>query len=122
MDEDNVNTNEIAEIDSISDTYNNELDKQETEINIKSYEDIMSEKREKKTVPFLNKYEKARLLGVRRQQLANGAQPKINTQFFTNIDDIVNEELKQRKTPLIIQRKLPDGYIEEWKIEEFINV
>ena len=41
MDEDNVNTNEIAEIDSISDTYDNELDKQETEINIKSYEDIM---------------------------------------------------------------------------------
>lgn len=121
MDENNFNNEDIDNsVNSYDDNIN--IIEDEKTLNIKSYEDIMSNKIEKKTVPFLNKYEKARLLGVRRQQLANGAQPKINTQFFTNINDIVDEELKQRKIPLIIQRKLPDGYIEEWKIEEFLNV
>jgi len=121
MDENNFNNEEI---DNSNESYNDDINLNEEQeiLNIKSYEDIMLNKKKKKTVPFLNKYEKARLLGVRRQQLANGAQPKINTQFFTNINDIVDEELKQRKIPIIIQRKLPDGYIEEWKIEEFLNV
>jgi DNA-directed RNA polymerases I, II, and III subunit RPABC2 len=93
-------------------------------LNILSYDEIIEKNKntKKKTVPFLNKFEKARLLGVRIQQLSAGAEPKINISGFTNIVDIVEEELKQRKIPLIIKRNLPNGTSEEWKLEEFEKV
>jgi len=93
-------------------------------LNILSYDEIIEKNKntKKKTVPFLNKFEKARLLGVRIQQLSAGAEPKINISGFTNIIDIVEEELKQRKIPLIIKRNLPNGTSEEWKLEEFEKV
>ena len=93
-------------------------------LNILSYDEIIEKNKntKKKTVPFLNKFEKARLLGVRIQQLSAGAEPKINISGFTNIIDIVEEELKQRKIPLIIKRNLPNGQSEEWKLEEFEKV
>ena len=93
-------------------------------LNILSYDELIEKNKntKKKTVPFLNKFEKARLLGVRIQQLSAGAEPKINISGFTNIIDIVEEELKQRKIPLIIKRNLPNGTSEEWKLEEFEKV
>ena len=72
--------------------------------------------------PFLNKFERARLIGVRIQQLSSGAQPKICTKGFNSIKDIVEEELIQRKIPLIIKRILPNGESEEWRLEEFEKV
>lgn len=93
-------------------------------LDILSYDEIIEKNKntKKKTVPFLNKFEKARLLGVRIQQLSAGAEPKINISGFTNIIDIVEEELKQRKIPLIIRRKLPNGVFEDWKLDEFMSV
>ena len=104
-----------------------ELIEEENNVNnldILSYDEIIEKNKniKKKTVPFLNKFEKARLLGVRIQQLSAGAEPKINISGFTNIIDIVEEELKQRKIPLIIKRNLPNGSSEEWKLEEFEKV
>ena len=99
-------------------------DKNETEKEFIGYNEVIekNKKVKKKTVPFLNKFEKARLLGVRIQQLSAGAQPKISTEGFETIKDIVDEELKQRKIPLIIKRNLPNGESEEWKLEEFEKV
>ena len=96
----------------------------EEEQKVISYDEIINKKinKKKKTVPFLNKFEKARLLGVRIQQLSAGAQPKINTEGLNSIVEVVNEELIQRKIPLIIKRNLPNGESEEWKLEEFEKV
>jgi len=92
------------------------------EVNIVSFDDIKKNKVTKKTVPFLNKFEKARIIGVRKQQLSNGAEPKVNTTNLKSINEIVEEELKQRKIPLIIRRKLPNGVYEDWKLDEFMRV
>lgn len=77
------------------------------------------EKNPKKTIPFLTKFERARIMGVRLQQLAYGAKPRINTENLKSIQEIVEQELIQRKIPFIIRRSLPNGSSEDWKIEEF---
>ncbi len=107
---------EVFEIDNFIDTNNDKK--------IISYDDIIKKNKniKKKTVPFLNKFERARLIGVRIQQLSSGAQPKICTKSFNSIKDIVEEELIQRKIPLIIKRILPNGESEEWRLEEFEKV
>ena len=119
---------EINDYEDFEDDEVNYLDN-EQENNIKnlevlSYEEVRNKIKtiKKKTVPFLNKFEKARLLGIRIQQLSSGAQPKINTTGLFSINDIVEEELRQRKIPLIIKRNLPNGQSEEWKLEEFEKV
>ena len=107
---------EVFEIDNFIDTNNDKK--------IISYDDIIKKNKniKKKTVPFLNKFERARLIGVRIQQLSSGAQPKICTKGFNSIKDIVEDELIQRKIPLIIKRILPNGESEEWRLEEFEKV
>ena len=72
-----------------------------------------------RTLPILTKYEKARILGVRAKQLNKGAEPYVKIS-----DDIIdafviaNKELKEKKLPFIIQRPLPNGNSEYWKLED----
>lgn len=74
----------------------------------------------KTTIPVLQNYEKARLIGVRAQQLANGAIPMIKVpNEVTSVIKIAHLELQQRKIPLIVRRSLSTTDYEDWKIEEF---
>ena len=72
-----------------------------------------------RTLPILTKYEKARILGVRAKQLNKGSEPYVKIS-----DDIIdafviaNKELKEKKLPFIIQRPLPNGNSEYWKLED----
>lgn len=122
--EEDYEVNDFEEDDDNIIEDDNENEKEKEEVNVISYDEILEKinNKKKKTVPFLNKFEKARLLGVRIQQLSSGAEPKINTTGFESIIEIVEEELKQRKIPLIIKRNLPNGESEEWKLEEFEKV
>ncbi|KAH0575471.1 DNA-directed RNA polymerase II RPB6 [Spironucleus salmonicida] len=73
------------------------------------------------TPPFLTKFEKARILGARAQQLAMGAPPNVNiTTAAGALDPLVvaREELKQKKIPMIVRRKLPDGSHEDWPLRD----
>lgn len=119
-----INDYDIDDDDENIIDYEDNDDKNENENEFIGYNEVIekNKKVKKKTVPFLNKFEKARLLGVRIQQLSAGAQPKISTEGFDTIHDIVEEELKQRKIPLIIKRNLPNGESEEWRLEEFEKV
>lgn len=119
-----INDYELDEDDENVIDFDENEEKNEDESEFIGYNEIIDKNKnvKKKTVPFLNKFEKARLLGVRIQQLSAGAQPKISTEGFETIQDIVEEELKQRKIPLIIKRNLPNGDSEEWKLEEFEKV
>lgn len=77
---------------------------------------------EKTTIPVLTKYERAKIIGVRSQQLADGAIPLIKVpDEITSVDKIAYLELKARKTPLIVRRWLSETpkIYEDWKIEEF---
>jgi len=119
-----INDYELDEDDENVIDFDDNEEKNEDESEFIGYNEIIDKNKnvKKKTVPFLNKFEKARLLGVRIQQLSAGAQPKISTDGFETIQDIVEEELRQRKIPLIIKRNLPNGDSEEWKLEEFEKV
>ena len=76
-------------------------------------------KKPKKTIPLLSKFERARIMGVRLQQLANGAKPRVDVTNMKSINEILEQELIQRKIPFIIRRTLPNGTYEDWKLEEF---
>lgn len=73
-----------------------------------------------KSKNIMSRYEKAKIMGLRLQQLAGGAEPTIDTTNFKNIRDIALEELKQRKLPFMIVRNLPLGVKEYWKLEDML--
>ena len=82
---------------------------------LKNYEEL---KKSYKSKPILSKYEKTQLLGVRAEQIRNGAKPLIQVQkHITDELDIAKEELKQRRTPFLIKRKIGNNF-EYWKIED----
>ena len=69
--------------------------------------------------PILTKYEYAKILGMRAQQLAMGTEPLIEvTEDLDNVILIAEEELRQRKTPFIIKREIGINKFEYWKIED----
>ena len=68
--------------------------------------------------PILSKYEKTKVLGIRAEQIRHGAKPLISVpNHITDELDIAEEELKQRKTPFIIERKIGNKS-EYWKLED----
>jgi DNA-directed RNA polymerase subunit K/omega len=72
-----------------------------------------------KTYPFLSKYEKAKIIGVRTKQLNNGADPFI--EVGPNVIDGLNiaiKELNEKKLPFIIARPLPNGSREYWRLKD----
>lgn len=72
-----------------------------------------------KTIPFITKYERARILGQRTKQLDDGATPLVSVP--TNIIDsyqIALMELEKKAIPFIIRRPLPNKTSEYWKLED----
>jgi DNA-directed RNA polymerase I, II, and III subunit RPABC2 len=76
-----------------------------------------------KTIPFLTKYERARILGQRAIQINAGAPPFVKVP--ENIIDgliIAQLELEQKLIPFIIRRPLPNGGSEYWKLSDLENI
>jgi len=72
-----------------------------------------------KTLPFLTKYEKTRILGERTHQINSGSKPFI--QIESDVIDgylIALAELEQKKIPFIVKRPLPNGGCEYWKLKD----
>ena len=74
------------------------------------------------SLPFMTKYEKARIIGLRTQQLINNSQALVDTRGLKSYLEIAEKELKEKKMPFIIKRKLPNNKFEYWKINELINI
>jgi DNA-directed RNA polymerase subunit K/omega len=72
-----------------------------------------------KTIPFITRYEKARILGERAKQINNGAIPFVEVDE-TIIDGylIALKEYEAKKIPFIIKRPIPNGGCEFWKFED----
>lgn len=89
--------------------------------NIKSLE-ISPEKR--KSQNRLSKFEKARILSIRSEQLKNGATPLIDPKKYGLQYDInyyytiATYELKEKVIPFKIKRTYQDGSYEIWNIKE----
>jgi DNA-directed RNA polymerase I, II, and III subunit RPABC2 len=117
------NDNDFSEEEDVSDL-NIEEDEKNSEENtfkILTYKNVLDNiaNTKKKTIPLLTKFERARIVGVRLQQLAYGAKPRVNVENLKSINEIVEKELLERKIPFIIRRSLPNGTFEDWKLEEF---
>jgi len=71
------------------------------------------------TLPFLTKYEKARIIGTRAEQIDLGSPP------FVSVGDHIIQgrtialmEFEQKKIPFILARPLPNGGIEYWRVDD----
>ena len=91
------------------------------------FDDIMSAdiidvelNKEKQTNPKLTKYERARLIGYRAQQIANGLLAFIPVGDLSDPRDIATKELELKKLPFIIRRPMPDGSSEYWRVDELL--
>jgi DNA-directed RNA polymerase subunit K/omega len=72
-----------------------------------------------KTLPFITKYETARIIGERSKQIDAGAEPLIEIE--PNMIDgylIALKEYHAKAIPFIIQRPLPSGASEYWKFSD----
>jgi len=72
------------------------------------------------TLPYLTKYEKARILGARALQLSMGAPILVNLEGETDSLEIALKELKERVIPIVIRRYLPCGKYEDWELDELL--
>ncbi|AII17076.1 putative DNA directed RNA polymerase K subunit [Aureococcus anophagefferens virus] len=63
---------------------------------------------------IMTKYEYAKIKGIRLQQLVDGFEPKVETTQNDTVESIFEKELKEKKIPLIITRKI--GY------EKFVDI
>ena len=106
-----INTLEETELEVIDD--NNDII-----ANIEN-EDVI---KEKQTTNYITKYEKAKIIGFRAQQLSKGAAPSIDIGKEHNPYNIALMELEQNRLPLMIKRKLPNGNVEYWKTNELIII
>lgn len=72
-----------------------------------------------RTLPFITKYEKTRILGERAKQLNSGAKPFVEVE--PDVLDgylIALAEFEQKKIPFIVKRPLPNGGCEYWKLRD----
>ena len=71
------------------------------------------------TLPFITKYEKARILGERAKQINAGAKTLVK--IDKDIIDgylIALKEFEEKHIPFIIKRPLPNGGCEYWKCKD----
>jgi DNA-directed RNA polymerase I, II, and III subunit RPABC2 len=76
-----------------------------------------------KTIPYLTKYERARILGQRAKQINSGAT--VFVKVPENVIDgylIAELELKEKRIPFIIRRPLPNGGSEYWSVRDLENI
>jgi len=87
-------------------------------------------KEDRKTKPYINKYEFTKLLGIRTEQITNGAQILLNNEQIIECKKkpllLAMKEMEEKTFPLILKRryvdKKGDYTYEEWKVEELYNV
>ncbi len=71
--------------------------------------------------PFLTQYEKTKILGMRANQLSQGARPYIKVpEYVTSVSEIAKLELEQRRLPFIVKRPMPNGSYEYWRLSDLL--
>ena len=75
------------------------------------------------TMPYFTKYELVNILGVRTQQLSEGARPLVSIDGLKTSDPrflerVAMREIEQRKLPMLVRRHMPDKSAEDWSLQE----
>uniref|UniRef100_A0A6C0HI36 DNA-directed RNA polymerase n=1 Tax=viral metagenome TaxID=1070528 RepID=A0A6C0HI36_9ZZZZ len=143
MMEDFVSDNDASDVDDEDDEYEDELqkfkdyqvisslEKQHPEIMQVNYEEVLLLSKVVRnvrgeiidplhtTLPILTKYEKARVIGSRAEQINRGAAPSIPVdESIIDGRIIAIMEFENKSIPFIIARPLPSGGIEYWKVND----
>ena len=75
---------------------------------------------DKITSPLMTKFEYTRLIGIRAMQISMNAPVIVDTENMIDPINIAKKEIQEKKVPLIIKRKLPNGTFEHWNIRDMI--
>ena len=71
------------------------------------------------SIPFLTKYEKARIIGARAEQIDRGAIPFVRVdENVMNGRTIAIMEFDEKKIPFIVARPLPNKSVEYWRMQD----
>jgi len=82
---------------------------------------LLTSKENHTTYPFLTLYEKTKIIGLRANQLSQGANPYVVVpDHLTSVRDIARLELEQKRLPFIIKRPLPNGSYEYYRLADLI--
>jgi DNA-directed RNA polymerases I, II, and III subunit RPABC2 len=112
-------TENIETVESIQDTSEiiPLLKKNEIISNNETYQNYYNKK---KTLTYaLTKYERAKLIGIRAQMLANGSMPTIDVpKNIIHTKEIARLELEQKKIPLLIRRYYSNKNFEDYRLED----
>jgi len=81
-----------------------------------------SMRKRNKTTPYMTKYERARILGTRALQISMNAPIFVELNGETDPLEIAEKELRAKKIPFIIRRRLPNGESEDWKVAELLEL
>ena len=75
---------------------------------------------DKITSPLMTKFEYTSLIGIRAMQISMNAPVIVDTENMIDPIKIAKKEIQEKKVPLIIKRKLPNGTFENWNIRDMI--
>lgn len=104
----------------VSHEYEEELDISTSKYDIisvdKMYEQYYSNT--KITKPYITRFEKAKILSVRAQQISEGAEIMVTPGSNNSPKQIALLEFQQKKIPLLIRRYLPNGKYEDWRLTD----
>jgi len=87
--------------------------------NNQSYENYYTKK--KNLAYPMTKFEKAKIIGIRSEMLANGAQAMVTVpKNVINVKEIAILELEEKKIPLLVRRFYPNKDYEDLRVEDLI--
>ena len=86
------------------------------------YDNLLVNKSDRITTKYLTQYERTKILGNRTNQLIKGSKPLVKVNKTINYFEIAKLELETGMIPYKIKRVLPNGKVEIWDIEEFVNL
>ena len=72
------------------------------------------------TSNVLNRFDRAKVIGIRAQQIANGDEYFTDPGGLTSPIEIADKELMEGKCPIIIERVLHGNIVEHWPLREMI--
>jgi DNA-directed RNA polymerase subunit K/omega len=64
---------------------------------------------------YMTKYEKVRIIGIRAKQISMGAKPLVIFEDMVDSISIAEKEFEEKKIPVIIVRKHPNGKTEKFR-------
>lgn len=90
-----------------------------------SFEDVAQNYDPRKLIsrPVLSKFERAKVIGMRMEQLSRGAAPAVPViSGETDIRAIALREFKENRLPFMLARSLPTGGLEVWRLADLKDI